>query len=308
MQSFESVETGIIQSQNERQLKELREKVAGFNTENEMIFFTRNWSNGDGTARDDSADLLQEPQAARRQLQRPKGVKVGRNASCPCGSGKKYKKCCIDLEFTSNPLDTLNADDPLNKTDEWIDAGYYYLQQNWHFKALACWYNGWQEVGNVLPETIRNPATEECNRFFSSCDFFSNWLIDYQSLLEENMAKDLVVAQNGLIFCREVVARFPDMSCSLSNNFVETTSYLLLTLGKSEQAFSLLEKMIEQYPDVAQGYVVLAALFSLDAVRFNLRPDFHRAQQLLLQAQKNATDCQDWDVEMRLEDLKGWQT
>ena len=24
-------------------------------------------------------------------------VKVGRNAPCPCGSGKKYKKCCIDV-------------------------------------------------------------------------------------------------------------------------------------------------------------------------------------------------------------------
>jgi preprotein translocase subunit SecA len=23
-----------------------------------------------------------------------KGVKVGRNDLCPCGSGKKYKKCC----------------------------------------------------------------------------------------------------------------------------------------------------------------------------------------------------------------------
>jgi preprotein translocase subunit SecA len=22
------------------------------------------------------------------------GEKVGRNANCPCGSGKKYKKCC----------------------------------------------------------------------------------------------------------------------------------------------------------------------------------------------------------------------
>jgi preprotein translocase subunit SecA len=23
-----------------------------------------------------------------------KGLKVGRNDPCPCGSGKKYKKCC----------------------------------------------------------------------------------------------------------------------------------------------------------------------------------------------------------------------
>lgn len=22
--------------------------------------------------------------------------KIGRNEPCPCGSGKKYKKCCID--------------------------------------------------------------------------------------------------------------------------------------------------------------------------------------------------------------------
>ena len=24
-------------------------------------------------------------------------VKIGRNAPCPCGSGKKYKKCCLPL-------------------------------------------------------------------------------------------------------------------------------------------------------------------------------------------------------------------
>lgn len=24
--------------------------------------------------------------------------KIGRNAPCPCGSGKKYKKCCLTKE------------------------------------------------------------------------------------------------------------------------------------------------------------------------------------------------------------------
>ena len=27
-----------------------------------------------------------------------KAAKVGRNDPCPCGSGKKYKNCCIDKE------------------------------------------------------------------------------------------------------------------------------------------------------------------------------------------------------------------
>ncbi|MFW6113178.1 MAG: SEC-C metal-binding domain-containing protein, partial [Thermodesulfobacteriota bacterium] len=31
----------------------------------------------------------ESPQPAQRQQK-----KVGRNAPCPCGSGKKYKKCC----------------------------------------------------------------------------------------------------------------------------------------------------------------------------------------------------------------------
>lgn len=30
-------------------------------------------------------------------------AKIGRNAPCPCGSGKKYKKCCLPLQTTSSP-------------------------------------------------------------------------------------------------------------------------------------------------------------------------------------------------------------
>ena len=31
-------------------------------------------------------------------------MKPGRNAPCPCGSGKKYKKCCMLKERTSAPI------------------------------------------------------------------------------------------------------------------------------------------------------------------------------------------------------------
>lgn len=30
-------------------------------------------------------------------------AKVARNAPCPCGSGKKYKKCCLPLHSSSSP-------------------------------------------------------------------------------------------------------------------------------------------------------------------------------------------------------------
>jgi tetratricopeptide (TPR) repeat protein len=30
-------------------------------------------------------------------------AKIGRNAPCPCGSGKKYKKCCLAVQDSSRP-------------------------------------------------------------------------------------------------------------------------------------------------------------------------------------------------------------
>ena len=31
-------------------------------------------------------------------------MKISRNAPCPCGSGKKYKKCCLGKENVSDDL------------------------------------------------------------------------------------------------------------------------------------------------------------------------------------------------------------
>ena len=48
------------------------------------------WNNGW------SPDALQERMTGRRVFRNPDGtpMRVGRNDPCPCGSGKKYKKCC----------------------------------------------------------------------------------------------------------------------------------------------------------------------------------------------------------------------
>ncbi len=46
--------------------------------------------------------------------------KIGRNAPCPCGSGKKYKKCCLDLD---NNFDfTPPHEEKPNKTFEFIES------------------------------------------------------------------------------------------------------------------------------------------------------------------------------------------
>lgn len=39
---------------------------------------------------------MEIPPTAKQVSRRPY-PKVGRNEPCPCGSGKKFKKCCLDL-------------------------------------------------------------------------------------------------------------------------------------------------------------------------------------------------------------------
>ena len=52
-------------------------------------------------ARDDAMDALKKTRGEPGNLtallrEAAKGrTKVGRNDPCPCGSGKKYKKCCL---------------------------------------------------------------------------------------------------------------------------------------------------------------------------------------------------------------------
>jgi len=47
-----------------------------------------------GITEEDIRDLLVEIQSSKETPIRREGTKVGRNDPCPCGSGKKYKRCC----------------------------------------------------------------------------------------------------------------------------------------------------------------------------------------------------------------------
>lgn len=38
-------------------------------------------------------------------MQKKHGEKIGRNAPCPCGSGRKYKKCCLEKDLKAESVD-----------------------------------------------------------------------------------------------------------------------------------------------------------------------------------------------------------
>ena len=44
---------------------------------------------------DDDSDVEEYPEEMEIQMPVRNENKIGRNAPCPCGSGKKYKRCCL---------------------------------------------------------------------------------------------------------------------------------------------------------------------------------------------------------------------
>jgi tetratricopeptide (TPR) repeat protein len=51
---------------------------------------------GDGLPLDRMTEIVEALDAARPSMCPRRATKLGRNAPCPCGSGRKYKKCCGD--------------------------------------------------------------------------------------------------------------------------------------------------------------------------------------------------------------------
>jgi hypothetical protein len=300
MQTLEEVKKGMASGEDPDPYR----RPPFSNAEKEMHFFVSQWAVHPDEEEPDTAELLAEPAAARKAAaRRPQGKEPGRNEPCPCGSGKKYKKCCI---HTGGVADAAAEDPfaPLNKTDEWMAAGYYYHEKRYAYLAQQCWWNAWQSMADLLPSTILDPDNDECDLPFNCCDFFSDWLQDYMMLLDNERTKNAAALRNGLIFCREALERFPAMDKEFVASFKVTQAHLLVAAGDADAGIAIFETMISEHPEEARGYVMLSDLFGFFSGNSGLPSDYERAEQLLTRALISAKDCDGWDVEARLADLR----
>ena len=103
-------------------------------------------------------------------------MKIGRNAPCPCGSGKKYKKCCLDKNIT--PPEALNYRRLSKALDELmpklIDHGFTVLGHAVYGLAMAEFF-GWPD-----PEELPDDKTVERMEMLFWPWFVFNW--EYDSL------------------------------------------------------------------------------------------------------------------------------
>ena len=93
-------------------------------------------------------------------------AKTGRNAPCPCGSGKKFKKCCMMKKQT----ESLTRSMIHRKADELLQSTMAYFEENFDKELIA---DAWGEFYGLDGDFEGNPYTDMFFRWFL---FY--WLLD----------------------------------------------------------------------------------------------------------------------------------
>jgi hypothetical protein len=69
-------------------------------------------------------------------------MKIGRNAPCPCGSGKKYKKCCLKKETKEEGTNTGMGHEALIKPESFYSSEKEKTKLNWFCYEVALSFHG----------------------------------------------------------------------------------------------------------------------------------------------------------------------
>jgi tetratricopeptide (TPR) repeat protein len=285
----------------------LREGIRPFRTtEAEVRFFVKSWGRNDAGGDEQLLEVL-----ARRTdgADGPRAAaKISRNAPCPCGSGKKYKKCCL-LKAKAEPAEMSvlgnSIRDEHAAASNWMEAGYYYAEDDHDSLEVECWQRCWQELVKILPASLRDPQEAEATGAFEGYNTLVPWLLKFEGVITAQAEHSAGSAAYALEFLTTALAMFPAVNPEIREQLQRDQARITALLGDSDKAVAMLKELITQYPSNAGPYVELSDFYGFEAERlFNRCTDLKEAIAYLEQAEMHARDCDDYDVARRLTDLR----
>jgi tetratricopeptide (TPR) repeat protein len=217
--------------------------------------------------------------------------KIGRNQLCPCGSGKKYKKCCLGRHDGA----------AVDRIDLLMQEGYRLSAARDTAGACQVWDRTWQLIRARFDPTMR--TCEEAGVVFTGTQLLFNWVQDFCMELLNAALDDPSYAEMGIRFCHEVLAQFTHESDSFTLNFRADLGELYGLAGRLDEGQKTFLDLIRDRPVSALGYVRLAELLAQGVGRQGQPIDLDRARELLEQALEKP-DADDFDVALRLADLR----
>lgn len=201
--------------------------------------------------------------------------KVGRNDLCPCGSGKKYKKCCINKNEEIQQL---------NLIDEFICKAEWYLKQGEVKKAYRLLRPTWFDVKEICQRN-NIKSIDEYDEKYTSYDSLLNWIQDYEEILANSEEEDKLYQRLELCDDMEEIFNLDDETqIYWKEKVMRDRANTEFRLGNKEKATEIIENYLKVKPEWVWGYVEMADWYN---DRHDLQNyDIEKAKEILLRAEK----------------------
>lgn len=231
---------------------------------------------------------------------------IARNAPCPCGSGKKYKKCCLGT--SRHPHSAFGKALPVGTAsdaqmlDRRMQQGYRFMMTGQTAQACDRWTEVWEIIRPRLRPEMR--TCESTTVVFDGSQPLHDWLQDFALELYNAALDDARCVDTGIQLCEKVISQFPDETELFRLNFRADLGQFYYMAKRDEQGERVLLDMIRDYPDHAAGYARLADILTF-GVHDNDDPiDLPRAKSVLQEAlSRPVNEAAEYDLKARLDDL-----
>lgn len=199
-------------------------------------------------------------------------AKIGRNEPCSCGSGKKYKKCCLNMP-KSDSHSVIKRDE----LDVLMEKGWSLLQKKETTKACDIWLKLWDNLKSRFKPEFRD--VEQAETIFSGCELIYNWCQDLEIELGNAGIDNTVYYQKRIAYCDEFCSIFPESNESIMHNMKSAIAESHFALGDFDEGNSCFKKLIELYPNNVWGYIAWGDKY-LWPMKKDYNPDYGRAEQI----------------------------
>ena len=217
--------------------------------------------------------------------------KIGRNDPCPCGSGKKYKKCCIG-KITSQTSDPLDAK---------MQKGYSLLEKNQQEEGCDIWLTVWEGVKERITPEIRSVADTE--KILSGLQSVFNWCSDLAMELHNAGFKDQSYFEKQIKYCQEFYTLLPDSPDLFIQNMKTAEAESYFALGNVEQGEAAFKALTAEYPGAIWPLINWGDMYAMRSADISVK-DLEKAADLYNQAMKIATDDYDKEtIQERLDEI-----
>jgi len=236
--------------------------------------------------------------------------KISRNAPCPCGSGKKYKLCCMNQDLTHDPERLWRQLRQIN--DKFVNDLLIYARKTFQdFAILEAWdyfFNYRQDFKYSLdspqnqafiPWYLYNwqPEEEENGDTFEGLGIAQSYLKKYQSRLTEMERRFIEIT------CAENFSFYEVLQCQPGTGFLVRDILLEREINVIERSGSTLAKKGDIYFGRAIQFDQVGMLVGCGAViiptRYKTLIIDLRANIRTISDPITVDDLHDWDLEIR---------